>query len=385
MIAKLDPKSTNTSKPDANGKPKEDGIMKCPTHHLKLTLYCDSDTCKLMLCKTCLANADHDDHRIYGLGALNVMPIHTKIEQRAKDLGDMADQLRGCEKQLDAERKLCETYQEEVEKINATEIGKTLLAQMGRNKDELIDICRGIMKTLMRYMERTKELLESIAKVQKQLDLNRLVEKNKTISEEVLEKEVGAISDPVMHDTKDTIQHITDDKIEEQLKVFKTNLSQPVPVPVLPVAPPASVVVSAPPLIPETIVVAGKRAEPEPAAEEEKEKEKEKPASTGKGKRRGGKKAAASAVVVVEPATEEQKDEEKNAEDEKVKEKEKEKEEKEKEEKEKEEEEKKKKEKEKAKAKEEEKEKSSEKKSSVKKAKRSAKKKKGESGEQEEK
>ena len=114
--------------------------MKCQTHSLNHLFYCD--TCQVMLCKTCLAQNDHDAHKIYGLGALKELPINEKISRRAAELEKMSGRLKENEKQLNGQKALCETYLDEIEKIYATEIGKTLLAHMGKNKEELVEVCQ---------------------------------------------------------------------------------------------------------------------------------------------------------------------------------------------------------------------------------------------------
>jgi len=204
--------------------------LKCPQHDQIFTLYCDSDSCKTMLCKTCYLNSDHDTHKIYGFGALRELPINAKIEEKALEFRKSSEKLKEEEKLLQAQLALCEQYQTEIEKILSTEIGKTILSQMCKNKDELIDVCKEIMKKVEDYLSRSKNVLSNIESAEKEMKLINLIVKNKTIQENIVDREISKIADPIITDYINILKDIYADHIEQRLDLFKTKLGQSSPI-----------------------------------------------------------------------------------------------------------------------------------------------------------
>jgi len=202
---------------------------KCEKHDLPLSLYCDENDCKKFICNKCLAQEGHGDHKIYGMAVLKDMAFNKIITSRAEKLKELIEKLQENVKQLKDYKNISESYKDDLDKINATVIGKSLLSQGGKNKIQLVEVCDEMNNSLKNYIDKINEVVTNAEKDLSSLNLNNIIKENKTVDENKLENTIESIGSAAMDEGKDLLEKINKDDFGEQLENFKNGFSEPSP------------------------------------------------------------------------------------------------------------------------------------------------------------
>lgn len=207
--------------------PEKEESLKCPVHSKETYLFCDEDSCHVPICSECVEKGNHSEHVVFGIGSLKRKDIGSKLAHKRDSLTELKNKALQTQKDLEGYNALCDTYHGEIEKIFATELGKSLMESVKGNKADLDTDCAGIREKVKEFQGKIKDIPAKVDDVLKLLNLKNLIIKKKSFEESALIQELKAIYDPIAKEAKAVLSDIKNEGLNEKLDEFKEKLVNP--------------------------------------------------------------------------------------------------------------------------------------------------------------